>query len=206
MQLPRSTPRKVVRTWTTDASWTILTMSLFPFWVLNVVVVLLSMEGQKALGFHQKYLNLCSKDERWSYSLGTTWGWVIHDTIFIFGWTNPLNCKTKSIWSLLEKYYLATCAWEVSSGQRLWPSVSINEISDPPPPIIPGAQESRDLRNSQSLIALHFHFSLMKSTMLDNGQKLHLSNGWPAFRSSPSAAPPVLNSLTVSAKAQREHL
>ncbi len=137
----------------------------------TVVVVLLSMEGQKALGFHQKYLNLCSKNERWSYSLGTTWGWVIHDTIFIFGWTNPLNSKTKSIWRSLEKYDLATCAWEVSSGQRLWPSVSINEISDtppPPPPIIPGAQESRDLRNSQSLIALHFHFSLMKSTMLDN--------------------------------------
>ncbi len=32
-------------------------MSLLPFWVLNVSVVLLSMQGQKALGFHQKYLN-----------------------------------------------------------------------------------------------------------------------------------------------------
>ncbi len=31
-------------------------MSLVPFWALNVVVVLLSMQGQKALGFHQKYL------------------------------------------------------------------------------------------------------------------------------------------------------
>ncbi len=30
---------------------------------------LLSMEGQKALGFHQKYLNLYSKDERRSYGL-----------------------------------------------------------------------------------------------------------------------------------------
>ncbi len=179
-------------------------MSLLPFWVLNVVLALLSMEGQKALGFHQKYLNLCSKDEQRSYSLGTTWGWVIQDRISIFGWTNPLYCETKSIWRSLEKYDLATCAWEVSSGRRLWPSVSINEISDPL--IIPWAQESRDLRNSQSLIALHFQFSLMKSTMLDNGQKLHLSNGWPAFRSSPSAAPLPLNSLTVSAKAQREHL
>ncbi len=28
-------------------------MSLLPFWALNMVVVLLSMEGQKALGFHQ---------------------------------------------------------------------------------------------------------------------------------------------------------
>ncbi len=39
-------------------------MSLLPFWALNVVVVLLSMEGQKALGFNQKYLNLCSEDEQ----------------------------------------------------------------------------------------------------------------------------------------------
>ncbi len=30
------------------------------FWALIVVVHLLSMQGQKALGFHQKYLNLCS--------------------------------------------------------------------------------------------------------------------------------------------------
>ncbi len=30
---------------------------------LKVVVVLLSMQGQKAHGFHQKYINLCSKDE-----------------------------------------------------------------------------------------------------------------------------------------------
>ncbi len=28
-----------------------------------VVVALLSMQGQKALGFHQKYLNLYSKDK-----------------------------------------------------------------------------------------------------------------------------------------------
>ncbi len=40
---------------------TILTMSSLPFWALNVAVALLSMEGQKALGFHQKYLNLCSE-------------------------------------------------------------------------------------------------------------------------------------------------
>ncbi len=44
--------------------WTILSMSLQPFWASNVVVTLLSMEGQKTLGFHQKYLNLCSKELR----------------------------------------------------------------------------------------------------------------------------------------------
>jgi len=29
-----------------------------------------------AIGFHQKYLNLCSKDEWRSYGFETTWGWV----------------------------------------------------------------------------------------------------------------------------------
>ncbi len=46
-------------------------MSLLPLWALIVVVPLLSMEGQKALRFHKKYLNLCSEDER-SYGFGTT--------------------------------------------------------------------------------------------------------------------------------------
>ncbi len=44
------------------------------FWALNVVVALLSMQGQKALGFHQIYLNLCSEDEGRSYRFGTTSG------------------------------------------------------------------------------------------------------------------------------------
>ncbi len=35
-------------------------MSLLPFWALNMVVPLLSMEGQKTLGFHQ---NFCSLNE-----------------------------------------------------------------------------------------------------------------------------------------------
>ncbi len=47
-------------------------MSLLPFWALNVVVALLSMQRLKALGFLQKYLNLCSEDERRSYGFGTT--------------------------------------------------------------------------------------------------------------------------------------
>ncbi len=56
-------------------------MFLLSFWVLNMSVALLSM---KALGFHQKYLNLCSEDEQRSYGFGTTWGWVINDRILIF--------------------------------------------------------------------------------------------------------------------------
>ncbi len=47
-------------------------MSSQPFWALNVSVVLLSMQGQKALGFHQKYPNLCYEDEQRSYGFGTT--------------------------------------------------------------------------------------------------------------------------------------
>ncbi len=31
-------------------------MSLLRFWALNMVVALLSMQGQKALGFHQNIL------------------------------------------------------------------------------------------------------------------------------------------------------
>ncbi len=57
----------------------------------NISVALLSMEGQRALGFHQKYLNFCSEDEWRSYGFGTTWGGVINDRVFIFGWTIPLT-------------------------------------------------------------------------------------------------------------------
>ncbi len=60
-------------------------MSLLRFWALNLSVALSFMQGHKALGFHQKYLNLCSEDERTSYGFGTTWGWVNNDRIFIFG-------------------------------------------------------------------------------------------------------------------------
>ncbi len=56
------------------------------------------MGGSESSRMHQKYLNLCSEDERRSYMLGTTWGWVINDRIFIFGWTIPLteNWKYKN--------------------------------------------------------------------------------------------------------------
>ncbi len=49
-------------------------MPLLPFRALNVVVTLLSMQGPKALGFHHKYLDLCSEDERRSYGFGTARG------------------------------------------------------------------------------------------------------------------------------------
>ncbi len=70
----------------------------------NISVVLLSMEDQRALRFHQKHLNLCSEDERRSYGFGTTWGWVIHDIILILGWTNPLRVK------IPQKFHMALVA------------------------------------------------------------------------------------------------
>ncbi len=46
-------------------------ISLIPFRALNMAVPLLSMQGQKALGFHKKYINLCSEDEQRSYGFDT---------------------------------------------------------------------------------------------------------------------------------------
>ncbi len=56
------------------------------------------MEGQKALGFHQKYLNLCSEDERRLYLFGTTWGWVINARMIIFGWDTLLTVYILVYW------------------------------------------------------------------------------------------------------------
>ncbi len=61
-----------------------------------------SMQGQKALGFHQKYLNLCSEDEWRPYRFGTMWGWVINDQIF--GWTIPLSPGSELISTLWILY------------------------------------------------------------------------------------------------------
>ncbi len=36
--------------------------ALLRFWALNVVAALQSIQGQKALGFHKKYLNLWSEE------------------------------------------------------------------------------------------------------------------------------------------------
>ncbi len=52
---------------------------------------------RKLSDFINKYLNLRSENEQWPYRLGTTWGGVTHDIIFIFGWTIPLNKGAKNI-------------------------------------------------------------------------------------------------------------
>ncbi len=43
-----------------------------------------------------EYLPLCSADQRHSYSLGTTWGWVNDDIIFIIWWITPLTMFNNS--------------------------------------------------------------------------------------------------------------
>ncbi len=87
------------------------------------------MEGQRALRIHQKYLNLCSKDERRSYGFGTTWGWVINDKNFILGWRNPLNRQIllcikitvmlPSFWSQVSSpVWLFDLRWKLSFWQN----------------------------------------------------------------------------------------
>ncbi len=82
----------------------VLSMFLLSFWALNVVVALLDMQGQKALGFHKKYLNLCSEEEWRSYRFGTTRGWVINDRIFIFGWTIPSRTHIYWLCTVSKKF------------------------------------------------------------------------------------------------------
>ncbi len=54
-----------------------------PYYVSGLLTMLVpSMQGQKARGSHQKYLNLSSEDGWRSYGFGTTWV-VIHDRIVI---------------------------------------------------------------------------------------------------------------------------
>ncbi len=106
--------------WTTDVTWTVLTKSFLPFWALNVSVVLLSMEEQKALGFHQKYLNLCTEDERRFYRFGMIWGWVIND--WFFWWTIPLKYLFIIIilLSVFFSFIFFVCSLSLSS----WPELT----------------------------------------------------------------------------------
>ncbi len=101
-----------------DVAWTILTMSLLRF------LALLSMQGQKALGFHQKYLNLCFENEWRSYWFGTTWLWVINDRIKIFGLTIPLTLLAECCFQLLPSSSKFTLWWcnttQTNGSQPFW--------------------------------------------------------------------------------------
>ncbi len=58
---------------------------------------LLSMGGSESSRNSSKIL-ICVEDERRSYGFETTWGWVINDRIFIFGWTIPLTLALE-VWA-----------------------------------------------------------------------------------------------------------
>ncbi len=72
-------------------------MSLLHFWALNMSVALLSMQGQKALGFHKKILICVPKMNKGFTSLERHDGGVINDRILILGWTIPLKVRSHLI-------------------------------------------------------------------------------------------------------------
>ncbi len=108
--------------WTTDVMYNILMMFLLPFWALNMVVAMLSMQGQKALGFHQKYLKViqilkyCSKTVRFS-SLGykTRYNKNINAMKVIgvqcYFALIYLSLYGKKSWIILQKNYNTPKAW-----------------------------------------------------------------------------------------------
>ncbi len=57
----------------------------------------------------QKYLNLGSEDEQRSYGFGTTWGRVINDIIFFFGWTIPLTALYGNLRNCIFIVTTASC-------------------------------------------------------------------------------------------------
>ncbi len=102
--------------WATDATWSVFISYTF----LDLETFQLHCclcEGQRALRFNQKYLNLCSEDEQRSYGFGTTWGWVINDRIFILGWTNPTNSACVKGVLLCMKWFWGLRTWHCS---KIW--------------------------------------------------------------------------------------
>ncbi len=105
-----STPERCLRTACThsllnvnNADYVDYVLGYSPKW-RKIVISLLSMEGQRALGFYQQYIDLCYKDEWRSYGFGKTRGWVIiNDRIFIFWWTIPLSASLCLISATMPK-------------------------------------------------------------------------------------------------------
>ncbi len=98
-----------------------LTLSLLPFLALNVSVALLSMQGQKALGFYQKYLNSCYEDKRRSYMFRTTWARVINDRIFIFAELFLLVvAKNICVFMSFQMSFFFSWMWEAFASLTVW--------------------------------------------------------------------------------------
>ncbi len=78
----------------------------------NISVALLSMQGQRALQFHQKYLTLCSKDERRSYWFWTTLEqqWVNFLVNYPVKW---INCDKRAFMIFTNVIFLVGTTWEL---------------------------------------------------------------------------------------------
>ncbi len=83
------TQRKIFwRMWETEQFW-----GTIDFHSIFFPDIWKSILPQKQPGYklYSKYLPLCSTEQTHSNRIGTTWGWVNDDRIFIFGWTVPLS-------------------------------------------------------------------------------------------------------------------
>ncbi len=88
---------------------------------MNVSVALLSMQGQKALGFYQKYLNSCYEDKRRSYMFRTTWARVINDRIFIFAELFLLVvAKNICVFMSFQMSFFFSWMWEAFASLTVW--------------------------------------------------------------------------------------
>ncbi len=68
---------KCIRLASQNLNWAndVIRMSLLRFWTWEHNSCVAVYKRDRALRFHQKYLNVCSEGEQRSYRFGTTWGW-----------------------------------------------------------------------------------------------------------------------------------
>ncbi len=85
-----------------------------PFYVSgpgNISVALLSMQGQRALGFHQKNLNLCSEDERRSYGfrLLKMYFKLEYFTMLLYFWSNKCSLGEQN--NINPNFWMVVYMW-----------------------------------------------------------------------------------------------
>ncbi len=83
----------------------------------------------RALGFHQKYLQLCSEDKQRSYGFKTTWGWVIDDS----WWTVDDTQWTGNLYVRVLQGQTAMLTWGVRGcGSGWWARVGVLRVCRAP--------------------------------------------------------------------------